>query len=45
MALSAVVISMRWFVVDGSAPEANGPCSTAHAQPPRPGFPGQAPSV
>src|SRR5262245_14489769 len=41
----AAVISMRWLVVWGSAPLAYGPFSTAHAHPPGPGFPRQAPSV
>jgi pyruvate dehydrogenase E1 component len=36
---------MRWFVVWGDAPEAKAPPGTAHAQPPGPGFPEQAPSV
>jgi hypothetical protein len=41
----AAVISMRWLVVCGSAPLAYGPSGTAHAHPPGPGFPLQAPSV
>src|SRR3954465_2961867 len=36
---------MRWLVVCFSAPDANGPSSTAHAHPPGPGFPEHAPSV
>ena len=44
-ASSAARISMRWFVVWGSAPLACAPSGTAHAHPPGPGFPRQAPSV
>src|SRR5688572_2781560 len=36
---------MRWLVVCASAPDANAPPGTAHAHPPGPGFPLQAPSV
>ena len=44
-ASSTAMISIRWFVVCASAPEAKGPSSTAQAQPPGPGFPEHAPSV
>src|SRR3954451_21274759 len=37
--------SIRWFVVAAAAPLAYRPPGTAHAQPPGPGFPTQAPSV
>src|SRR5881394_3959931 len=36
---------MRWLVVAPAAPLAKGPPATAHAHPPGPGFPRQAPSV
>ena len=36
---------MRWFVVGRSPPLACRPSSVAHAQPPGPGLPEQAPSV
>src|SRR5687767_1946000 len=36
---------MRWLVLTASTPEAHRPPGTAHAQPPGPGFPTQAPSV
>src|SRR4051794_33166025 len=39
------MISMRWFVVRGSAPLSKRPPTSAHAQPPGPGFPLHAPSV
>jgi hypothetical protein len=41
------VISIRWFVVRGSPPLADGSPSgaTAQAHPPGPGFPEHAPSV
>ena len=41
----AARISMRWFVVAGSYPDAQAPPGTAQAQPPGPGFPRHAPSV
>jgi hypothetical protein len=44
-ASNAAVISIRWFVVRASAPDANAPSGTAQAHPPGPGFPLQAPSV
>jgi hypothetical protein len=44
-AWSAAVSSMRWLVVRAAAPLAYRPWGTAHAQPPGPGFPEQAPSV
>ncbi len=44
-ASSAARTSIRWLVVAGSGPAAWGPCGTAQAQPPGPGFPRQAPSV
>ena len=44
-ASSAAVSSMRWLVVLGLGPGAHGPPGTAHAHPPGPGFPEQAPSV
>jgi hypothetical protein len=39
------VISIRWFVVAGDPPLSCRPSSVAHAQPPGPGLPEQAPSV
>src|SRR5205085_7095647 len=36
---------MRWFVEGFSHPDAHGPSTSAHAQPPGPGFPLHAPSV
>src|SRR5258705_12206509 len=36
---------MRWLVLCASAPDAYAPSGMAHAQPPGPGLPEQAPSV
>ena len=44
-ASSTAVSSIRWFVVCASAPLLQRPSGTAHAQPPGPGLPKQAPSV
>ena len=44
-ASSTAISSIRWLVVCRSAPLANGPSGTAHAQPPGPGLPEHAPSV
>jgi hypothetical protein len=44
-ASSTAVTSIRWLVEWGSAPDAHAPPGTAHAHPPGPGFPEQAPSV
>src|SRR5438477_228285 len=44
-ASSAARISMRWLVVRGSGPAAKRPPGMAHAQPPGPGFPMQAPTT
>jgi hypothetical protein len=41
----AAWISIRWLVVDGSAPVPCRPSCVAHAQPPGPGLPEHAPSV
>ena len=45
IASSAACTSIRWFVVAAAEPLANAPPGTAHAHPPGPGFPMQAPSV
>src|SRR5437899_3139262 len=45
MASRAALISMRWLVEDASNPQAQRPPGIAHAHPPGPGFPEQAPSV
>ncbi len=44
-ASSTARISIRWFVVCASAPLSQVPSAVAHAHPPGPGFPRQAPSV
>ena len=39
------MISIRWLVVWASGPDEKRPPGIAHAHPPGPGFPEQAPSV